>query len=95
MGPCVNLDGYRFLSTPSVRRATSTPAAIWPCWIFLSTPSVRRATDSAVSLTHGNAISIHALRTEGDLSFERILDSKWLFLSTPSVRRATFSDYWL
>ena len=24
MGPCVNLDGYRFLSTPSVWRATPT-----------------------------------------------------------------------
>ena len=78
-----------FLSTPSARRATSPhcvveaagyyfyprpprggrPAA-WcspPMWgLFLSTPSARRATHQRISDGAGAAISIHALREEGD-----------------------------
>ena len=34
---------------------------------FLSTPSARRATVLAVGKHHSNAISIHALREEGDV----------------------------
>ena len=37
--------------------------------IFLSTPSARRATYRADAAKLGVAISIHALREEGDLSF--------------------------
>ena len=56
---------------------------------FLSTPSVRRAT---ISTHQGGiiiAISIHALREEGDLSYSVGLGAVHAFLSTPSVRRAT------
>ena len=56
-----------FLSTPSVRRATidcdALPADVFR---FLSTPSVRRATGRCSSRNAGKAISIHALREEGD-----------------------------
>ena len=37
----------------------------------------------------GVAISIHALREEGDLSSTTPLCTGWIFLSTPSARRAT------
>ena len=57
-----------FLSTPSVRRATS------PCPLprrmrrkFLSTPSVRRATAPQPVVADFVQISIHALREEGDV----------------------------
>ena len=57
----------KFLSTPSARRATP------PCGlhvyvddIFLSTPSARRATGRFFALSTFFAISIHALREEGD-----------------------------
>ena len=43
--PMGNRAGQRkFLSTPSVRRATDVYTHVYPYWIFLSTPSVRRAT---------------------------------------------------
>ena len=35
--------------------------------VFLSTPSVWRATDKGVQYGRDHAISIHALRVEGDL----------------------------
>ena len=56
-----------FLSTPSARRATLHPS-ISPCCTpkFLSTPSARRATTSAADEGNAPAISIHALREEGD-----------------------------
>ena len=55
---------------------------------FLSTPSARRATRLAVDGLLILAISIHALREEGDSSgFETSGARK--FLSTPSARRAT------
>ena len=38
---------------------------------------------------HYPAISIHALREEGDGTAESELDTSKLFLSTPSARRAT------
>ena len=58
---------FRFLSTPSARRA---PRALWrsPCSSrFLSTPSARRATGGAGLLRLNGIISIHALREEGDV----------------------------
>ena len=56
-----------FLSTPSARRATSTAAGAATIYtVFLSTPSARRATRGLYADLHGHAISIHALREEGD-----------------------------
>ena len=56
----------QFLSTPSARRATSVSGPPERAKKFLSTPSARRATGGRCSLLRGNAISIHALREEGD-----------------------------
>ena len=57
-----------FLSTPSARRATVWPLSmLHPGTVFLSTPSARRATFFDLSARPGPAISIHALREEGDL----------------------------
>ena len=47
-----------------------------------------RATFFALILLHLLAISIHALREEGDLVFDAI-QREFQFLSTPSARRAT------
>ena len=56
---------------------------------FLSTPSARRATKHFFHDPRGSAISIHALREEGDM---QAIDQTFAgeeFLSTPSARRAT------
>ena len=67
MRQCSRVSLRIFLSTPSARRATHdlfhSPGFVYE---FLSTPSARRAT-----AVHGpenlvDAISIHALREEGD-----------------------------
>ena len=57
--------------------------------LFLSTPSARRATVPGHAGGTTDAISIHALREEGDLT--NILHDvvQIQFLSTPSARRAT------
>ena len=58
---------YLFLSTPSARRATGIPdAAMLAKVLFLSTPSARRATELPCADDGRRAISIHALREEGD-----------------------------
>ena len=58
---------YKFLSTPSARRATiADHSAYLAGAIFLSTPSARRATTPPESEGTMQAISIHALREEGD-----------------------------
>ena len=79
----------RFLSTPSVGRATdairSSPAKNG----FLSTPSVGRATASADCVGGVPGISIHALRGEGDAGKGSYSFRSSPFLSTPSVGRAT------
>ena len=56
---------------------------------FLSTPSARRATKKGHTERRRQAISIHALREEGDIpeSYTELDGS--VFLSTPSARRAT------
>ena len=59
--------GTRFLSTPSARRATDLAGAFPQIMEFLSTPSARRATVESLALAHLAAISIHALREEGDV----------------------------
>ena len=56
---------------------------------FLSTPSVRRATVLLPGARLHHAISIHALREEGDLAKIQKEKQEEVFLSTPSVRRAT------
>ncbi len=59
---------------------------------FLSTPSVRRATFHGRNLLQRQAISIHALRKEGDLpALLRDVVAPPRFLSTPSARRATWN----
>ena len=55
-----------FLSTPSVRRATVKDGISLRTQEFLSTPSVRRATRTPAPSRAQCAISIHALREEGD-----------------------------
>ena len=55
-----------FLSTPSARRATLFLQHKRPPCRFLSTPSARRATRGLTFLYAVRAISIHALREEGD-----------------------------
>ena len=57
--------------------------------IFLSTPSARRATGRHPRLYRSTAISIHALREEGDRRTTAVCSRRALFLSTPSARRAT------
>ena len=81
---------YRFLSTPSARRATTNLPVDDRRNGFLSTPSARRATRSGTSAVGTLRISIHALREEGDPAWERQKQPRYLFLSTPSARRATF-----
>ena len=56
----------RFLSTPSARRATKQDGSELVRDRFLSTPSARRATKYSAKEREGMAISIHALREEGD-----------------------------
>ena len=74
----------RFLSTPSARRATWT---VTPQsrdrWEFLSTPSARRATTAHNVFCRCKAISIHALREEGDSSTTSILWSPSNFYPRP------------
>ena len=78
-----------FLSTPSARRATLSTRSTWYLGLFLSTPSARRATPPAHWAGGSVAISIHALREEGDWGHAACLFERLQFLSTPSARRAT------
>ena len=55
-----------FLSTPSGWRATFFFYHPGRGFLFLSTPSGWRATSFSSHSSHGVAISIHALRVEGD-----------------------------
>ena len=59
---------------------------------FLSTPSARRATLFTEVCEHGEVISIHALREEGDQMPRLSYNLELIFLSTPSARRAT--EHW-
>ena len=61
----VYIDGV-FLSTPSARRATTAAVGYDDDYEFLSTPSARRATCTSGRSYPDSAISIHALREEGD-----------------------------
>ena len=63
--PAANI---RFLSTPSARRATALfgTSTMWPKYFYPRPPRGGRPTQSAASVPE-KAISIHALREEGDL----------------------------
>ena len=79
-----------FLSTLSLRRATSSPQRpSSPLPVFLSTLSLRRATvDDRVDPLTGE-ISIHALLAESDRRSGCTSRPTQRFLSTLSLRRAT------
>ena len=78
-----------FLSTPSARRAT------WPCSItldesdFYPRPPRGGRPRAEHRKAQEKAISIHALREEGDDFSETERGQAIAFLSTPSARRAT------
>ena len=80
----------KFLSTPSVRRATrdDKPTPAWSFDFYPRPPRGGRLQHSGPSDCAGN-ISIHALREEGDEQVQRYIDVGKKFLSTPSARRAT------
>ena len=78
-----------FLSTPSARRATNQCIGAAQILQFLSTPSARRATRGRAEKLRAEAISIHALREEGDSIHRAGSRCCHQFLSTPSARRAT------
>ena len=59
---------FKFLSTPSARRATREPTPRTEAMQFLSTPSARRATKPETDIRIDKLISIHALCEEGDTS---------------------------
>ena len=75
----------QFLSTPSGWRATCAFSAVTNrSGLFLSTPSGWRATVALAFLAQRTAISIHALRVEGDTQKQLRDVERLLFLSTPS-----------
>ena len=79
----------RFLSTPSGWRATPPLADDCKRRAFLSTPSGWRATLDKEQYMRQVAISIHALRVEGDRKRQHRPRQRPRFLSTPSGWRAT------
>ena len=81
---------FLFLSTPSARRATmSGQGSFVPTEDFYPRPP-RGGRRLAKIIGHAlNAISIHALREEGDGLLYDYYTLADLFLSTPSARRAT------
>ena len=80
----------KFLSTPSARRATGWPylrpaGAIY----FYPRPPRGGRLEKRCTPEVTGPISIHALREEGDQTFNEFPVKKLIFLSTPSARRAT------
>ena len=74
----------RFLSTPSVRRATRNVIRRATAMLFLSTPSVRRATDDALFDAPCFPISIHALHEEGNqFSGQTDTDNRYFYPRPP------------
>ena len=80
----------RFLSTPSARRATAPcrHPADRPSNFYPRPPRGGRRSALPCQWSSG-AISIHALREEGDCLPSADVDRMQEFLSTPSARRAT------
>ena len=94
-----NSSGPLFLSTLSLRRATSKNAAIGNPALsggtlsdvgFLSTLSLRRATIHYDNYNLHCTISIHALLAESDAPATESAAQTTGFLSTLSLRRATY-----
>ena len=88
-----SLGTWLFLSTPSARRATECFKRRIKPNVFLSTPSARRATIAGKEWGFSLAISIHALREEGDYWDVGGRSAYFKFLSTPSARRATIRQF--
>ena len=81
---------YRFLSTPSARRATSCGAYHQSVrHYFYPRPPRGGRPDGAGHGRRTCCISIHALREEGDCAGYVVIGDTLVFLSTPSARRAT------
>ena len=82
-----------FLSTPSARRATCFIFSCVGGWshFYPRPPRGGRRLSAAVEVS-AFAISIHALREEGDLCSIRLAPGTEKFLSTPSARRATIFE---
>ena len=78
-----------FLSTLSLRRATSVLWMVLNRPLFLSTLSLRRATTWKCGWYVPVSISIHALLAESDTMTTTIYTASKRFLSTLSLRRAT------
>ena len=72
-----------FLSTPSARRATTADGGFDAREIFLSPPSARRATPKNENVYLCNAISIPALREEGDIIVLSSITSRTDFYPRP------------
>ena len=85
---------YRFLSTPSARRATGF-VGVLPQRAGISIHALREEGDGAVdAIVHLLVIiSIHALREEGDMRNGVVETLTFKFLSTPSARRATYNSH--
>ena len=79
---------YFYPRPPRGGRPRSSGPKIWAS-TFLSTPSARRATEQKRERSKPRAISIHALREEGDFGCYQGSLGNVRFLSTPSARRAT------
>ena len=80
----------QFLSTPSARRATVSASTSGAAALnFYPRPPRGGRPYHHCSARQGCAISIHALREEGDTSYSRQRQHRQRFLSTPSARRAT------
>ena len=82
-------DAPIFLSTLSLRRATTTLKCPKAYQKFLSTLSLRRATQRKQSSQSHHPISIHALLAESDCPGMAGQLTSYGFLSTLSLRRAT------
>ena len=83
---------WRFLSTPSARRATDEVKAN-NALIEISIHALREEGDKICLYGEWRIpISIHALREEGDITDHSAYLAGAIFLSTPSARRATLAD---
>ena len=79
-----------FLSTPSARRATAAASALQRTAAYFYPRPPRGGRQGDIErITEAAAISIHALREEGDCCCICIAENCCIFLSTPSARRAT------
>ena len=81
--PASCVQSLQFLSTPSARRATNFAHITNDDDLFLSTPSARRATESKDDAPENPAISIHALREEGDTADGTVTIQNYDFYPRP------------